>query len=33
MFNATSVIVGKFDMKLYTSHGDLVFPVSVEIER
>jgi hypothetical protein len=33
MFYATSVIVGKFDIKLYTSHGELVFPVTVEIER
>jgi hypothetical protein len=33
MFETTSVFVRRINIKLYTSHGELVFPVSVDIER
>jgi hypothetical protein len=33
MFDTTSVFVRKINIKLYTSYGELVFPISVEIER
>jgi hypothetical protein len=33
LFIATSIAVGKFNIKLVTSLGELAFPITVEIER
>jgi hypothetical protein len=33
LFDTTSVFVRKINIKLYTSHGELVYPITVEIER